>query len=328
MTQRSYADTLSFTFDEATNLADLIANGSITSAVTITNLGINADADPDTPLSTTANQFRYEFDEETGSSRLTWSLDEFTAGRQSLENGVYQVVIRSNDVADAAGNPLDGNGDDDGVADYSFLFHRLLGDADGSGVVDDDDMSVILESLGRNSSMDTWDANPDLDRDGRISVRDRIAVARSNGRQVTYPVIEPVAPAITASASAEYSPFDTNQDGNVSALDALMVINHLGRRTIVAESDSLTNIESLIPRGYDVNGDGIVSALDALQIINQLNRQSNSSRLASSPSPESTAQLASVAADPVFDSTPDDKDDDLLDVLADDQLRLMQDTTI
>lgn len=58
---------------------------------------------------------------------------------------------------------------------------------------------------------------------------------------------------------------DVNGDGNVSALDALVVINALNRQDASGEmpsSDSMTR---------DVNGDGQVSALDALLVINYLN---------------------------------------------------------
>ncbi|WP_168215735.1 CARDB domain-containing protein [Roseimaritima ulvae] len=215
--QRSYVDTLSFTFDEATNLGDLIANGAITSAVTITNLGINADADPDTPVSTTANQFRYEFDEETGSSRLTWSLDEFNSGRQSLADGVYVFTIDASVVSDVTGNLLDGNGDGIGGDDFLLIFHRLNGDADGSGVVDGADMSVVLQSMGRHASMPNFDPNADLDRDGRITVRDRILVARAMGRSVTPPP-EPAALSTLHAGANSFADQDEEEDDLLNLL--------------------------------------------------------------------------------------------------------------
>ena len=64
-------------------------------------------------------------------------------------------------------------------------------------------------------------------------------------------------------------PHDANQDGNVTSLDALVIINDIARNTI----RFLTHDET---EGFDVdvNNDGFVSALDALLVINQLGRSS------------------------------------------------------
>ena len=62
---------------------------------------------------------------------------------------------------------------------------------------------------------------------------------------------------------------DVNQDGTITALDALMVINELGRGG-ARELDARPP-ESSSPF-VDVNGDGSVTALDALLVINALAR--------------------------------------------------------
>ncbi|MEM9364816.1 MAG: DUF4465 domain-containing protein [Planctomycetota bacterium] len=64
--------------------------------------------------------------------------------------------------------------------------------------------------------------------------------------------------------------FDVDASGNVSAVDALRVINRLNSQeteTLDAPSDAGEPHQ----RYYDVSGDGRVTALDALQIINRLN---------------------------------------------------------
>lgn len=64
------------------------------------------------------------------------------------------------------------------------------------------------------------------------------------------------------------APYDVNDDGRTTAMDALRVINRLNARTDSNSDDSG-------PFGYiDVNDDGRVSSLDALNVINWLN-QSN-----------------------------------------------------
>ena len=174
------------------------------------------DADSTVPLS--ADQFRYTFDEETGASQITWSLDQFAGGRQSLDDGFYQLTFLAAQVTDIAGNPLDGDADGTGNDDYSFFFHRLTGDADGNGVVDALDRSIVLDSLGRFSTADSFDANADLDRDGRISVRDRVIVVRANGQSIIPPDGMPLS--ATQSSVAERIAYeDTNRDGRVSAFE-------------------------------------------------------------------------------------------------------------
>ena len=67
--------------------------------------------------------------------------------------------------------------------------------------------------------------------------------------------------------------FDVNADGQVSALDALNVINLLGR---TGEAQVPPDLAAAIgvdgAMWVDVNGDGSGTALDALQVVNELAR--------------------------------------------------------
>ncbi len=70
----------------------------------------------------------------------------------------------------------------------------------------------------------------------------------------------------------ELMPEDVNQDGVVSALDALTIINEMSRQSV----DGQTATDDGSPRRgrmTDVNNDGRHSALDALMVINRLGRQ-------------------------------------------------------
>jgi uncharacterized protein YkwD len=61
---------------------------------------------------------------------------------------------------------------------------------------------------------------------------------------------------------------DVNDDGRVTAIDALMVINELNSR----RSRNLPTSGNPVIRGFvDTNGDGRVTANDALRIVNELN---------------------------------------------------------
>ncbi len=98
-----------------------------------------------------------------------------------------------------------------------------------------------------------------------------------------------------------------NNDGDVSALDALLVINQLNR------TGSDTNGTSGLPSPdatawanlyYDQNGDGQVSALDALRVINDLNRRGNGT---SEPEQRSKPILiADIAQQRFYDRREDD----------------------
>ncbi len=68
-------------------------------------------------------------------------------------------------------------------------------------------------------------------------------------------------------------PADVNNDGKVSPIDALHVINEMARVRSVgaAQGESLL----ITPYYVDVNGDRAITALDALQVINALNLRAN-----------------------------------------------------
>ncbi len=89
-------------------------------------------------------------------------------------------------------------------------------------------------------------------------------------------------------------PPDVNNDGIVSAMDALVIINQLARHT-VAEGES----GSSVANSYfmDVNGDTKVTALDALQVINYLSRQNN---VLPGGEDDDEKEMLAILADEVF----------------------------
>ena len=208
--QRSFVDTISIDFSTEMNFANLISSGEILSAVTLTNLGVDATADTDQQIALSVGQFQYAFDASADLSRLSWSLDEFSPLNLSLEDGLYELTLDAIFIADLASNSLDGDGDGNGGDSSVLLFHRLLGDADGNAVVDSSDMQVVNEALGTLPTTANWNENADLDRDGRITVRDRILVARATGHTIV---------SVTG---------DLNRDGTVDATDFMAWGNNYG----------------------------------------------------------------------------------------------------
>ncbi|MFG0289801.1 MAG: Ig-like domain-containing protein [Rhodopirellula sp. JB044] len=67
--------------------------------------------------------------------------------------------------------------------------------------------------------------------------------------------------------------YDVNGDGNVTSLDALIIINQLNSGVTEAEAGSRVRIQATAGDYFiDVNGDTKLTAVDALQVINELNR--------------------------------------------------------
>jgi hypothetical protein len=65
-------------------------------------------------------------------------------------------------------------------------------------------------------------------------------------------------------------PFDVNDDGIVTPIDALIIINAVnstGSRPLEDDPDP-----NALIRYLDVNSDGVLTPIDALIVINQLNR--------------------------------------------------------
>jgi hypothetical protein len=73
-------------------------------------------------------------------------------------------------------------------------------------------------------------------------------------------------------------PEDVNADGEVSSLDALMIINRMGRPQGAEEGDR--------PAFRDVNNDGALTSIDALRVINRMGRdRGGDERPPADPSP-------------------------------------------
>lgn len=108
------------------------------------------------------------------------------------------------------------------------------------------------------------------------------------------------------------NPLDADGSGDLTASDALVVINFLGRygttslddlaervRAVLGEGEQMSDQAIAEMRRYDTNGSGEITALDALVIVNGLQRQS----LADSVTGEQVDAVTLLADD-------DDDDDD------------------
>ncbi|QDT07631.1 Serine-aspartate repeat-containing protein D precursor [Rubripirellula lacrimiformis] len=91
---------------------------------------------------------------------------------------------------------------------------------------------------------------------------------------------------------------DVNNDGFVSPIDALVIINAMSRLSAEGEAGSGSAGVSYFT---DVNGDERVTALDALQVINYLSRQKNQAALTSGEGEQVVPQV--MASTPTYRSS-------------------------
>ncbi|WP_165440822.1 dockerin type I domain-containing protein [Rubripirellula amarantea] len=135
--------------------------------------------------------------------------------------------------------------------------------------------------------------------------KDQIFANRTGSRNAAGPLTIATPP-----AAAEFQiAADTNGDGTVSAIDALLVVNSL-RQDALSLSSPISSESRLVTSGdisewqeivgsdsqLDVNQDGTVSAIDALLVINSLRSQSSAMPIEATPKMESAAVSRSAVS--------------------------------
>jgi hypothetical protein len=150
------------------------------------------------------------------------------------------------------------------------------GDFNGDGAYDQSDMSSLqTQILALNP-----DLSFDITGDGRLDEED-MSRWLINAELVTE--------------LTRGSIYDTNADGWVSPMDALLILNEIETRTWSdADSGELPPDSSFDALALDVTRDGFVSPLDALVVINNLGRSygSGASLLRTVPEPTTGMTLA------------------------------------
>ncbi|MFT7638855.1 MAG: hypothetical protein ACI9G1_000580, partial [Pirellulaceae bacterium] len=171
-TQRSEIATIQLTFDDDVQLAN-------NKEIVLTNLGINAPADPDFVVPVTNDQIS-----------INGTVATISFGVDDLESGVYELQI-TNTFTDGSGNPLDG--DDDGSAGGTFVFaanavnnfYELTSEFSGDTGVSVFDFSTFSYWFG-----DPTGVAPeyvDMNRDGGVSVFDFSFFSSNFSIGVTFP---------------------------------------------------------------------------------------------------------------------------------------------
>ena len=149
-------------FNQATNLQQLIDSGEIVNAVQLFT---------DSQVSLAAANFRY--DEQSHTLTIDLTVDGFGGSRMTmLSDGRYQLRFDTSLIWAVNIDSL--LVDDDGLDDaiHRFDFHRLLGDFNGNAEVELYDRNLFFAHYGELANDETYDFAVDLDGDGDIDYTD------------------------------------------------------------------------------------------------------------------------------------------------------------
>ena len=103
------------------------------------------------------------------------------SGVEGLNEGLYKIVLVSEGITDAGGNPLDGDSDGRGGGDYDELEFPVTwpGDADRDVNVDFDDFLKLSSNFNRTDMV--W-ADGDFNGDGVVEFADFLLLSKHFGR--------------------------------------------------------------------------------------------------------------------------------------------------
>ncbi|WP_236622154.1 dockerin type I domain-containing protein, partial [Novipirellula maiorica] len=133
------------------------------------------------------------------------------------------------------------------------------------------------------------------------------------------PIASANAPTNLTGLTNAVNKYDVNNDGKVSALDALTVINAISRGFTNAEASQAPRLLAAGGDYLDVDSNEVVTAFDALLVINEMNRlgQRGNSGQAEMPVQSSSNDHYTDAVDDIFSQVSLDDDEDTDWILAD-----------
>ncbi len=119
-----------------------------------------------------------------------------------LPDGNYTATLSGTAISDAAGSPLDGNGDGTGGDDYPMSFFALAGDANHDRTVDFNDLVALAQNY--NTSGKTF-AGGDFNYDGTVDFNDLVLLAQRYNTTLAAPAAAVPSAAVPAAAPVEVS---------------------------------------------------------------------------------------------------------------------------
>ncbi|MEO1528254.1 MAG: dockerin type I domain-containing protein [Planctomycetota bacterium] len=197
---------------------------------------------------------------------------------------------------------------------HSVRFDVLPGDLTNNGIGSVADIGPLRAAMGSFVGDAEYDPYADINGSGAVAVddigplRDHIGIFLPDGQP---------------SSQSNSNKWDTNLDGFVSPIDALLVINMLA----TGQGEGAQEVQTIPQFFADVNEDGLVSAGDALRVINFLSTQSNSdiveaeqiekTRSVRTDTNAMESNMRPIETDPLAD----EDEDDWLQLVADDVSR-------
>ena len=195
-------------------------------------------------------------------------VDEFrySIADDQGQSSDHVIVFITPDPAPRTGTDLGG-----GVATDDIIVDVLVNDQPVTGQLDVSSLTIVSQPANGTATI----------QDGKIGYTANTGfigtdsfsytVADTNGN-----VSQPTTVQVNAVVSGLQNPIlfqDVNANGEVTALDALLIINRIGRaggQTVTVDPNDRG------PDYFDVNGSMDVTSLDALLVINQIGRSQNS----------------------------------------------------
>jgi hypothetical protein len=170
-------------------IESVVINAGSVQRSTVTEITITFDTEVDTSLLATAFSLTRTTDGVTvGAIAVT---TEMSAGRRtvarltftgastragSLDDGRWTLTVDHSKVRAGAGSEM--------AADFGLQLHRLFGDSNGDGDVDNGDLLQFRSTFGKTATQSGYASHFDIDQDGDIDNGDLLQFRYRFGQQV------------------------------------------------------------------------------------------------------------------------------------------------
>ena len=214
--------------------------------------------------------FEASFDQTVGEVRIdVIGMDDVNFGRLEAYDAAGQILTRVTSEEIAAGQMVTLTVNDSRGRIASI---RAMGHADTSVALNN--LRFGLDGTVTTDTSGAWRFQNLPDGEYVVDLVPERLIHQFNQSSVTVQVSSGVSDLIVAPALRINSPrynetlaWDANLDGDVTARDALVIINDLNRL-----DPRVLQVSETTGFAIDVSNDGLISALDALLVINQLGR--------------------------------------------------------